>query len=81
MVTTDGSPGKYSGQPPIELRGPQAKAVVADLRRAFELTGPWTLVTPTETLTVVVDPGLGDFGAHNYGRYWGVAVGFQQVDD
>jgi hypothetical protein len=80
MVTSDGTRGKLYGRPPIECRGPTAKAVVADLRTAFELVGPWTLVTPTETLLVQADATQGDWDQDNAGQIWRVGLGFQEVD-
>jgi hypothetical protein len=79
MVTSDGTPGKLYGRPAMVCYGPQAKAAKDALRQAFEAVGPWTLATPTETLTVCADPSAQDFESVNAGDTWTTAFTWQQV--
>jgi hypothetical protein len=79
MVTSDGTPGKLYGRPTMVCYGPQAKAAKDALRQAFEAVGPWTLATPTETLTVCADPSAQDFESVNAGDTWTTAFTWQQV--
>ena len=79
MVRSGGSLSKQFGRPTIRVQGAQATNVVTDLETAWSLAGPWTLVTPTETLSVVVDGTQGDFVKTNLGTHIEVQTGFQEV--
>jgi hypothetical protein len=78
MVTSDGNPGKLFGRPTQSCYGSNGKAAKDDLRRAWELGGPWTLTTPTESLTVYADPSAQDFDAVNFGDRWDVSFTWQE---
>ena len=79
MVRSDGTLGKQFGRPTIWLKGTQATNAVVDLETAWSKVGPWTLVTPTETLSVLVDATQGDFIKTNLGTHIEVQVGLQAV--
>lgn len=79
MVSSDGTVGKLFGRPTIFCVGTDAKNAVADLRTAWRLGGPWTLVTPTATMTVYGDPSSGDFSEQNTGAHWAVQAGWSEA--
>lgn len=72
-----GTTGPYFGRPVMHVEGANRAAVVAELFNAWKLGGPWTLATPTESLTVVADPTQGDFSKQNFGDHWEVSFGWQ----
>lgn len=79
MVSSDGTVGKLFGKPAMFCYGSAAKDAVADLRTAWRLGGPWTLATPTASMTVYGDPTQGDFSEQNTGDHWAVSAGWQEA--
>lgn len=79
IVRSDGTLGKQFGRPTMRLVGAAATQALADLETAWATIGPFTLVTPTGTLSVYVDPTQGDFLKQNFGREWQVQMGFVEA--
>jgi len=79
IVRTDGTLGKRSGRPTLWLKGSQATNALTDLETVWSKIGPWTLTTPTESLTVLADPTQGALTKSNAGTHIEVTMGFQET--
>ena len=78
LYRSDGTLPKRAGRPTFQLRQNRA-AALADLRTIYRLRGPWTVTTPTESFSAVVDPTQGTIAEQNRGTYWAVSFGLAEV--
>lgn len=79
VVRSDGTSGKLFGRPTIRVQGSEATNAIADLRIAWDRTGPWTLTVPEGSLSVLADPTQGDWQKQNLGSHWEVQMGFLEA--
>lgn len=79
IVRTDGTLGKRVGRPTIWLQGTQATNAATDLETVWAKIGPWTLTTPTETMTVLADATQGGLVRTNAGTHIEIQLGLQET--